>query len=338
VLESGRAFGTAFVRRDGAALRVEVEQRLERVLAPGAACELEPVQVALGAEASALLEAFADAHGAFARARRFAPFQAGWCSWYHFFHDVTETAFLRNLEALAAARDEVPIDLVQLDDGYQRAIGDWLDTNEKFPSGLAALAHAVRDAGFTAGLWTAPFCVVPESRVHAEHPDWLLRDPGAEGAPLRGLHHGVWTKEGWVHVLDPTHPAVAVHLEQVYRALVGMGFTYLKLDFLYARPCGRPAATPTPPAPSGCAAASRRCAAAPASTPSCSAAAVRSARRSGWWTACASARTRRRTGSRCRSRASPASSRPCPPGATRCATRWPARGCTAACGSTIPTA
>jgi alpha-galactosidase len=234
VFESGRAFGTAFVRRAGGDLCVELEQRLERPLSPGASCELEPIQVALGSDASALLEAFADAHGVSARARRFAPFQAGWCSWYQFFHDVSEAAFLRNLEALAAARDEVPIALVQLDDGYQHAIGDWLETNEKFPSGLPALAHAVRDAGFSVGLWTAPFCVVPESRVFAAHPDWLLREADGDGAPLRGLHHGVWTKDGWVYVLDPTHPAVHVHLERLYRALFEMGFTYLKLDFLYA--------------------------------------------------------------------------------------------------------
>jgi len=233
-LESGRAFASAFVRREAGTVRVELEQRLERTLAPGASCELEPVRVAVGADASALLEAFAEAHGSFARARRFAPFQAGWCSWYHFFHDVTEAAFLRNLDALAAARSEVPIDLVQLDDGYQRAIGDWLETNEKFPSGLPALAHAVRDAGFSAGLWTAPFCVVPESRVFAEHPDWLLREADREGAPLRGLHHGVWAREGWVYVLDPTHPAVFVHLERVFRSLYEMGFGYLKLDFLYS--------------------------------------------------------------------------------------------------------
>ena len=233
VLESGRAFGTAFARREDGALRIELEQLLERPFAPGASFELEPMQLALGSDADALLEAFADAHGALARARRFAPFQAGWCSWYHFFHDISEAKFLANLEALAAARERLPIELVQLDDGWQRAIGDWLETNEKFPSGLPALAHAVREAGFVAGIWTAPFCVVPESRVHAEHPEWLLREPGGS-APLRGLHHAVWTKDGWVHVLDPTQPAVAVHLERVYRELVAMGFGYLKLDFLYA--------------------------------------------------------------------------------------------------------
>jgi alpha-galactosidase len=234
VLESGRAFGTVFARRDGEALRVELEQAIERPLAPGESVELEPMHVALGSDASALLEAFADVHGAAARARRCAPFQVGWCSWYHFFHDVTEAAFLRNLETLAAARDELPIDLVQLDDGFQREIGDWLETNDKFPSGLAAIAHAVRDAGFSAGLWTAPFCVVPESRVFADHPDWLLRDPERPEAPLRGLHHGMWTPGGWVHVLDPTHPAVHAHLAGIFGALVEMGFHYLKLDFLYA--------------------------------------------------------------------------------------------------------
>jgi 2-hydroxy-3-keto-5-methylthiopentenyl-1-phosphate phosphatase len=231
VLERGRAFGTVFARRDGDGLRVEVEQRLERPVAPGETIELEPIHIALGADPGALLEAFAEAHGRSSRARRFAPFQAGWCSWYHFFHDVTEAAFLRNLEALAAARDEVPIDLVQLDDGYQRAVGDWLETNERFPSGLARLAREVREAGFTPGLWTAPFCVVPESRVFAAHPEWLLRDE--DGGWLRGLHHGMWAKEGWVHVLDPTHPEVDAHLETTFRSLVEMGFPYLKLDFLY---------------------------------------------------------------------------------------------------------
>src|SRR5690606_41018438 len=65
-LESGRAFATVFVRRADDAIRLEVEQRLERPLAPGAALELEPGRVARGADASALLEDLADAPGGFA--------------------------------------------------------------------------------------------------------------------------------------------------------------------------------------------------------------------------------------------------------------------------------
>lgn len=232
-LESGLCFGVAYLRRDGARVLAELEQRVERVLDPGESIALEPVRIALGDGPTPLLEAHAEAQGARAGARRASPFQAGWCSWYHFFHDVTEDAFVRNLDALVAARSEIPIELVQLDDGYQRAIGDWLETNEKFPSGLGAIASAVRAAGFTPGLWTAPFCVVPESRIFEAHPEWLLRDPEAD-APLRGLHHAKWTRDGWVYVLDATRPAVVAHLERVFRTLTEMGFPYHKIDFLYA--------------------------------------------------------------------------------------------------------
>ncbi len=233
-LESGVAFAVVYLRREGDVVRIEIEQRVERPLDPGEAIELEPVRLALGSDANALLEAHAEAQGRRAGARACAPFQAGWCSWYHFFHDVSEDAFVRNLDALVAARDEIPIELVQLDDGYQRAIGDWLETNEKFPSGLAAVARAVRAAGFTPGLWTAPFCVVPESRIYETRREWLLGAPDGDG-DLRGLHHGIWTKDGWVFVLDATRPEVVTHLEHVFRTLVEMGFPYHKIDFLYTQ-------------------------------------------------------------------------------------------------------
>jgi alpha-galactosidase len=233
-LESGLAFAVVYLRREDEIVRVEIEQRIERSLDPGETIEVEAVRVALGDDANALLEAHAEAQGLRAGARACAPFQAGWCSWYHFFHDVTEDAFIRNLDALVAARGEIPIELVQLDDGYQRAIGDWLETNEKFPSGLPAIASAVRAAGFTPGLWTAPFCVVPESRIFESHREWLLRAPDGDG-DLRGLHHGMWTKDGWVFVLDATQRAVVAHLEHVFRSLVEMGFPYHKIDFLYTQ-------------------------------------------------------------------------------------------------------
>ncbi|MEN8183548.1 MAG: HAD-IB family phosphatase, partial [Myxococcota bacterium] len=135
------------------------------------------------------------------------------------------------LDALVRHRDELGVEVVQLDDGYQRAVGDWLETCSSFPSGLAALAGAIREAGFVPGLWTAPFCVVPESRLMQAHPDWLLR----HGEELhRGLIHEVWAREGWVFVLDPSRPEVRAHLRDTFAALADMGFTYQKLDFLYA--------------------------------------------------------------------------------------------------------
>ncbi len=232
VLERGRGFGVVFLRRDGDGVRIETEVCIEAPVAPGDTRETERVRVALGADPQVLLEDHAAEHGRLADARTGAPFRVGWCTWYHFFHDVSEADVLRNLEALAAARDEIPASVVQIDDGYQRAIGDWLETNEKFPRGIAPLAQEIRAAGFEAGLWTAPFNVVSGSRLFAERPEWLLRD--ADGL-FRGLLHPEWTPDAMVYVLDASLEPVRDHLESTFRALVDMGFTYQKLDFLFSQ-------------------------------------------------------------------------------------------------------
>ena len=90
-----------------------------------------------------------------------APRTVGWCSWYHYFHDVTEADIRANLAI--ADRDGWPFDVFQVDDGYQSAIGDWLTTNDKFPSGVEALAADIARTGRTPGIWLAPFLVHPDS-------------------------------------------------------------------------------------------------------------------------------------------------------------------------------
>lgn len=243
VLERGHEFGLVYLRRDGDALRVEVELVVETTLAPGARRSLDPVRAAVGTDANRLLQEHADAHGRESGARTDARFQAGWCSWYHFFHDVNEDDLLRNLEALAAARHDVPISVVQLDDGYQREIGDWLETNAKFPRGIEPIAREIREAGFLPGLWTAPFNAVPKSRVFEKNPEWLLRD--AEGGFFRGLLHPDWNPvDAAVHVLDLSQPEVKAHVESTFRALHEMGFVYHKIDFLYSAAMQAVAADP----------------------------------------------------------------------------------------------
>ena len=230
--EQGRAFALVHLRRlaEGR-VAIELEQRLEVELEPGEQRELEVVRVAVEPGAEVLLERFAGAWGRHGGARVGAPFTTGWCSWYYFFHDVGEDDIRRNLEALVAQRESLPIEVVQIDDGYQRAVGDWLEPGPRFPSGVATLAREIRSAGFRAGIWTAPFCVVAESELHRRHPEWLLGD-GA--APFLALMHTQWSHDGRVYALDPTRPAVEAHLRSLFSALVEMGFDYLKLDFLHA--------------------------------------------------------------------------------------------------------
>jgi alpha-galactosidase len=94
-----------------------------------------------------------------------------WCSWYYYWTQVTEQDVLENLEAMDDL--DVPVDVVQLDDGYQTEIGDWLSLSGRFES-LVDLADRIHQQGRRAGIWVAPFLVGEKSRLFAEHPDWLV--------------------------------------------------------------------------------------------------------------------------------------------------------------------
>ncbi len=145
----------------------------------------------------------------------------GWCSWYGYWHDVTDAAVAENLAIIE--RERLDVRLVQIDDGYQATIGDWLEPSGRITS-MADLAGRIRAGGREAGVWTAPFLVGESSRVAREHPDWLVRET------LAAEHH--WGQR--IRVLDVTHPDAAEHLTHVYRTLGQWGFAFHKLDFLYA--------------------------------------------------------------------------------------------------------
>ncbi len=104
----------------------------------------------------------------------------GWCSWYQFSSadyqgTISPKALEENLEAMSGLRDRLPLDVFQIDDGFQAQVGDWFSYKPDFSSGVAPLATEIRGAGFTPGLWLAPFIVHPKSRLARDHPDWLLR-------------------------------------------------------------------------------------------------------------------------------------------------------------------
>lgn len=148
-----------------------------------------------------------------------------WCSWYTYFTSVTQADMIENIEAID--RLDLAIDVVQLDDGYQRAHGDWLTLSDRFES-LEAIVERIRATGRRAGIWLAPFLVFPDSDLAARHPEWLLRS--SEGEPVIAGHN--WDRD--CLVLDVTHPGAAAWLVDVCEAMTRIGFDFFKLDFLFA--------------------------------------------------------------------------------------------------------
>jgi alpha-galactosidase len=186
---------------------------------------LEPT----GAHADDLLANYVEAVAREMHARVPKQVATGWCSWYYFFSEVNEQDFVGNLDQVAKSREEMPLSTVQLDDGFEAEVGDWLDVNVKFPNGLAWLAERAGNAGLRPGVWLAPFIVKPTSVTAREHADWLLRD--IHGQPVSsGYNWGQFTQ-----ALDPTHPGAQDYVQRVIsQAVHEWGFPYLKLDFLFA--------------------------------------------------------------------------------------------------------
>ena len=187
---------------------------------------LEPLTVLAGGAVEDLLEAYARSVKRVNRVRINTWNPVGWCSWYHYFGKLGWTDVLENLAVAAADREAFPFDVFQVDDGYETDIGDWMSAKPGYPE-LAGLAGAITGKGFRAGIWTAPFSASGTSKLFAEHPDWMV----TEGGRPKSCYSG-WGKT--IYALDTTHPEVKNWLDATFRALRRAGFTYLKIDFLFA--------------------------------------------------------------------------------------------------------
>jgi len=146
-----------------------------------------------------------------------------WCSWYSLYGAIDEGLLERVFDQLG----DLPFDVLQVDDGWQVSIGDW-EPNEKFPSGMEALAAKIRASGRTPGLWLAPLLAVPSSVLYRQHPDWLLHDVN------RNLASAGFNWGEPLYALDTTHPEALDWLSALMKQIRAWGFDYLKLDFLYA--------------------------------------------------------------------------------------------------------
>jgi alpha-galactosidase len=164
----------------------------------------------------------------------------GWCSWYNLYAAIDEPAVLDHLVAAQDFRDRhrVPLDIFLIDDGFTPEMGDWFDVKPQFPRGMKPILAEIEAAGFTPGLWIAPFLVGNRSRLFVEHPEWLVRD-AQTGAPL--VHSQFYGEFRWhkrseeYHVLDITHPGAEVWLREVFQTWQrDWGVRYFKCDFMLA--------------------------------------------------------------------------------------------------------
>jgi hypothetical protein len=153
---------------------------------------------------------------------------SGWCSWYYVYADITEKEVLLNLNFLKENLKDYGLDYIQVDRGRIVTGSDWLTTNSKFPHGMPWLAARIHDAGFKAGIWTAPYWLGRDSKAY--RPQWILEkispQPIQEGGRRRH-----WAS--WGDVLDTSNEDVTDYMRNFVDTLTSAWhYDYLKNDFL----------------------------------------------------------------------------------------------------------
>jgi alpha-galactosidase len=223
---SCRRFTGQFYLRDSSLQVVVDTEGLE--LKPGETWQMEEFTFRAAADREALLaELAARLMSNHPPLRSKAP-PTGWCSWYCFGPRVTARQVLDNLDFIA--RNSPGLRYIQIDDGYQPAMGDWLETGAAFGGNVQGVLKEIRQRGFEPAIWVAPFIAEEKSHLFEQHPDWFVQD--ASGKPLRSdtVTFGGWRRGPW-YVLDGTHPETQKHFEKLFQTMRrDWGCSYFKLD------------------------------------------------------------------------------------------------------------
>lgn len=151
----------------------------------------------------------------------------GWTSWYYYYRNITPDELSKNIKALKNI--PIKLDYFQIDDGWQKSIGDW-EENLDFKGQLEAIANSVLESGVNPGIWLAPFVVEKKSFLFEKRKNWLIKNPNGEPKPVG--FNPLWS--GHFFALDSTNPEVLDYLTERIIHLKKTGFKLFKFDFLYS--------------------------------------------------------------------------------------------------------
>lgn len=175
---------------------------------------------------------------------------AGWESWYNHYSNIDEELITKDLENISQTENLITLSytskelpaVFQIDDGWEKALGQWQANPEKFPSGMQNLAQKIETAGYIPGIWIAPFIIDYRSEFAQQHKDWILKDERRK--PLSAGLNASWGARWGRHqpskahsffCLDLSRDDVLDYLDRLMEIIIEeWGFRYIKLDFLYA--------------------------------------------------------------------------------------------------------
>jgi alpha-galactosidase len=143
-----------------------------------------------------------------------------WCAWGYERNFTPEQVY----GTLDKAKS-VGCEWAVLDDGWQKAVGDWVADTNKFPDGNAGMktfASRIKAHGMRPKLWISPLSAAPASDLMREHRDMLLLD--ADGS----AQNVTWWNS---YTLCPAYQPTVDYFKEVTRRIIGdWGWEGLKID------------------------------------------------------------------------------------------------------------
>lgn len=188
---------------------------------------LEDIAILKGKRSEILAE-FADEICKNHPVKKYCEMPVGWCSWYCIGPNISEKDIFDNLSVIKSKAPELKF--IQIDDGFQPFMGDWLETGNKFEHPMKEICAEIKNAGFEPAIWLAPFIASPKSRLIKEHPDYFVKDESGEPLCSNSVTFGGWRDGPW-YMLDGTNPKAQKFIyDTAFEIYHNWGVKYFKLD------------------------------------------------------------------------------------------------------------
>jgi|GEM_PF-5686280 len=218
-----------------ASLRLEQEV-CERTIAPGGILASEENCANFAEPTEVAYRTYARAAGREMGAKTLPEIPGGWNAWYIPWYTIDEKYLLENTRFIASRPDIFNLHgndgfkYVAIDYGWQSGdipssgANEWHP--EKFPRGMAAVAHDIKALGFKPGLWLAPAQISLNTRAAKRYPHIGVRSSKGGNFLVRD-----WLLKYGAMVPDCTLPAGRKYVqEQIREVICDWGYELLILE------------------------------------------------------------------------------------------------------------
>ncbi|MEJ7672662.1 MAG: alpha-galactosidase [Chitinophagaceae bacterium] len=151
----------------------------------------------------------------------------GWSTWDFYVQKFLPGDVESNTEAIKNLN--VPTNIIQLDGGWWKQRGDYLETRDNMPGGIKSIVEKIHKAGYKAGLHFDGMRVSKGAAIVKEHPNYFIH---TEKGDFLEIGKDPISKDPIVF-WDYSNPGATAYIKKVMaNAKENWKVDYFKIDFL----------------------------------------------------------------------------------------------------------